>query len=164
MDVRNPAVGIEKGYRPSLYCMSIQIIGLAMRCYFFSLLIFFPTAIQAGLDADREQIEHRIKPVGNVTIEENATAFVTTTKPTTTSATGQSTYERHCVACHQTGVAGAPKFRDEASWKPRLANADINALVASAIKGKNAMPPKGTCQECSDSDIKAAIDYMVAKK
>ena len=38
------------------------------------------------------------------------------------------------------------------------------ALERCPIKGKNAMPPKGTCQECSDSDIKAAIDYMVPKK
>ena len=66
--------------------------------------------------------------------------------------------------CHRDGIAGAPKFRDENSWKPRLANANIDALIASAIKGKNAMPPKGTCQECSDSDIKAAIEYMVPIK
>ena len=62
-----------------------------MRYFLFSILVFLPTAIQAGLDADRDQIQNRIKPVGNVTVEENATAVVTTTKPTTTSATGQST-------------------------------------------------------------------------
>lgn len=73
-------------------------------------------------------------------------------------------YEQHCIICHRDGVAGAPKFQDEGSWKARLEQNDIDALVASAIKGKNAMPPKGTCQECSDSDIKAAIEYMVPKK
>lgn len=73
-------------------------------------------------------------------------------------------YEQHCIVCHRDGVAGAPKFRDEASWKPRFVQRDINALVASAVKGKNAMPPKGTCQECMDSDIKAVIEYMVPQK
>lgn len=73
-------------------------------------------------------------------------------------------YEQYCIICHGDGVAGAPKYRDEASWKSRIGQRDINALVASAIKGKNAMPPKGTCQECTDSDIKAAIKYMVPQK
>lgn len=73
-------------------------------------------------------------------------------------------YEQHCIMCHRDGVAGAPKFRDEASWKARMADRDIDALVTSAIKGKNAMPPKGTCQECTDSDIKSAIEYMVPQK
>jgi cytochrome c5 len=70
-------------------------------------------------------------------------------------------YERHCIVCHRDGVAGAPKFRDKAAWAPRLANRKKEDLVATVNKGKNAMPPKGTCQECTDSDIKAAIDYMV---
>jgi cytochrome c5 len=73
-------------------------------------------------------------------------------------------YEQHCIICHRDGVAGAPKYRDGASWKARIGQRDIDALVVSAIKGKNAMPPKGTCQECTDSDIKAAIEYMVPQK
>lgn len=73
-------------------------------------------------------------------------------------------YEQHCIICHADGVAGAPKYREEASWKSRIGERQIDELVASAIKGKNAMPPKGTCQECTDSDIKAAIEYMVPQK
>ena len=82
----------------------------------------------------------------------------------TESEPGQAVYENNCIVCHRDGVVGAPKFRDEAAWKPHLANRDINALLESAIKGKNAMPPKGTCQECTDSDIKAAIEYMIPKQ
>lgn len=139
-----------------------------MRYYYFILFIMFPLSLQASLDNERDKIQNRIKPVGNVTVEKSTSSASapasTNSKPVTKNAAGQETYEHHCVICHQAGVAGAPKFRDEDSWKPRLATADINALVASAIKGKNAMPPKGTCQECSDSDIKAAIDYMVPQK
>jgi cytochrome c5 len=31
------------------------------------------------------------------------------------------------------------------------------------MNGKNAMPPKGACAACSDADLKAAMDYMVAQ-
>jgi cytochrome c5 len=36
-------------------------------------------------------------------------------------------------------------------------------LVASSIKGLNAMPAKGTCFKCMDEDLKAAISYMLPK-
>lgn len=119
-------------------------------------------------DFDRQEIEKRIKPVGNVRLEKNATnaaeqkpaaeAVVAKKEP------GQSIYEQYCSMCHRDGVAGAPKFRDEASWKPRLtAQKDVAGLTASAIKGINAMPPKGTCADCSEEDIKNAISYMLPR-
>ena len=140
-----------------------------MGYYFFCGLLLLPLITQASLDPSRMQIQNRIKPAGTVNIEAVSTpisAPATQNKQasTTNTSPGQTTYEHHCIVCHRDGIAGAPKFRDENSWKPRLANANIDALIASAIKGKNAMPPKGTCQECSDSDIKAAIEYMVPIK
>ena len=66
-----------------------------------------------------------------------------------------------CLACHAAGVAGAPKFGDKAAWAPRVA-LGIDALTASVIKGKNAMPPKGGAAAASDADIKAAVQYMVS--
>jgi cytochrome c5 len=64
------------------------------------------------------------------------------------------------MACHAAGVAGAPKFGDKAVWAPRIATG-MDALYASAIKGKNAMPAKGG-SGASDDDVKAAVQYMVA--
>jgi cytochrome c5 len=64
-----------------------------------------------------------------------------------------------CTACHSTGVAGAPKLGDKAAWAPRIAQG-IDALTASAIKGKGAMPPRGG-SSASDADIKAVVTYMV---
>lgn len=69
-------------------------------------------------------------------------------------------YESRCVACHGTGAAGAPKFADKASWEARKATG-LDVLTTNAIKGKGAMPPKGTCGDCSDSDIKAVVKYMI---
>ncbi len=70
-------------------------------------------------------------------------------------------YTQLCQTCHATGVANAPKLGDKAAWAPRIAAAkDIDGLTASAIKGKNAMPPKGG-STASDAEIKAVVSYMV---
>ncbi|MBY0468499.1 MAG: c-type cytochrome, partial [Burkholderiaceae bacterium] len=67
-------------------------------------------------------------------------------------------YTQVCAVCHGAGIAGAPKLGDKAAWAPRLAQG-IDGLTANAIKGKNAMPPRGGSQG-SDADIKAVVTYM----
>jgi cytochrome c5 len=74
---------------------------------------------------------------------------------------GKKIYDTTCVACHATGAAGAPKFGDKAAWAPRL-KAGVDALYASALKGKAAMPAKGGNASLEDADVKAAVDYMAA--
>jgi len=76
------------------------------------------------------------------------------------SADGKQIYDTKCFMCHKAGVANAPKLGDKAAWEPRIATG-MDAMLAVAIKGKGAMPPKGTCMECSDDDLTAAIQYMV---
>lgn len=75
---------------------------------------------------------------------------------------GKTVYDTKCFACHAAGVAGAPKFGDKAAWAPRIATG-IPALLGSVQKGKTAMPPKGTCMDCTDGELKAAVEYMVSK-
>lgn len=77
-------------------------------------------------------------------------------------ASGEETYNTRCMACHATGAAGAPKLGDKAAWAPRIATG-MDALLANATNGKGAMPPKGTCMDCSPEALKAAIEYMVQK-
>jgi cytochrome c5 len=74
---------------------------------------------------------------------------------------GAKVYASACSACHAAGVAGAPKFGDKAAWAPRVKQG-IDALVASVLKGKGAMPPKGGLAGASDADIRAAVEYMTA--
>jgi len=66
------------------------------------------------------------------------------------------------MACHATGAAGAPKVGDVAAWAPRISQG-LETLVSHAIKGLNAMPPRGTCGDCSDEEIGATVEYMVGK-
>ena len=74
---------------------------------------------------------------------------------------GKALYDQACTACHAAGIAGSPKFGDKAAWAARL-GVGVDALTASVIKGKGAMPPRGASANASDADIKAAVEYMVA--
>ena len=77
---------------------------------------------------------------------------------------GKALFESTCIACHGTGVAGAPKFGDKAAWGPIIAQG-INVLYDRAIHGytgkRGVMPPKGG-STASDDDVKAAVDYIVS--
>lgn len=71
---------------------------------------------------------------------------------------GKEIYTKSCALCH---TALSPKLvGDKAAWEPRLKLGN-DALVASVIKGKGAMPPKGGNAKLSESDIKAAVEYML---
>lgn len=89
-----------------------------------------------------------------------ATAATAAT-PAATAGAGQALYNQACVACHAAGVAGAPKFADKAAWAARIP-LGLDALTASVIKGKGAMPPKGGAASASDADIRASVSYMLA--
>lgn len=75
-------------------------------------------------------------------------------------ATGKKIYDSACVACHSTGVAGAPKFGDKETWAPYIATG-MDTMLQIAISGKGAMPPRGTAMNASDEDLQAAILYMI---
>lgn len=78
------------------------------------------------------------------------------------AGTGKTVFEANCAVCHVPGAANAPKFGDQAAWKPRL-QSGVENLYKSAINGKNAMPPKGGNATLADSDVKAAVDYIVGQ-
>lgn len=79
--------------------------------------------------------------------------------PAAAGGAAPALYGQVCAACHVAGVANAPKLGDKAAWGPRI-SAGVDALTASAIKGKGAMPPKGG-STASDGEIKAVVQYMV---
>jgi cytochrome c5 len=75
----------------------------------------------------------------------------------------ETTYMASCFACHSTGAAGAPKVGpgNAAVWETRLEKG-LDATVANAINGINTMPAKGLCFTCTDEDLRAIVEYMVA--
>lgn len=125
-------------------------------------LLFCIGNIAFAID-DPEQLEllNRIKPVGTVRIEgKKMEAPQKIEEVPVAMEPGQKVYETYCMTCHKTGLAGAPLFRDAKSWQTRMVK-NLEQLTVSAIKGLNAMPPKGTCADCSPEDIRDAIKYML---
>jgi len=113
--------------------------------------------LQAGSVEDG--IVSRIHAVGSICIEGEDCA-----KALTVAAAGprsaEDVYNKGCLACHASGAAGAPKFRIAADWTARLA-LGTELLYSNAINGKGAMPARGLCPNCSDDEVKAAVDYMI---
>jgi cytochrome c5 len=72
--------------------------------------------------------------------------------------TGEQVFAAQCTNCHKAGIAGAPKFGDAAAWGPRI-QTGFDALLNSALKGKNAMGAQGG-GEFDDFEIARAVVYM----
>jgi len=107
-----------------------------------------------------EAITERLKPMAEVNII-GAPAPGSQPVAVTAGVGGpKDIYENNCKMCHQTGVAGAPKFGDSKDWAPRISQG-LDTLVQAAWTGIRAMPPKGNCLKCTQEDIKATVGYMV---
>ncbi len=104
-----------------------------------------------GDDADS-----RIQPVARIEVQKVAAAPAASGKP----RDGATIFNTICGACHNTGVAGAPKSGDKAAWAPRLAQGK-DGLYKSALNGKNAMPPKGGAADLSEAELKSAVDHLL---
>jgi cytochrome c5 len=119
--------------------------------------------------AQIKMAEQRIQPIGKVNLKSSPVRAVAQVPAATATAaaadtdgqdTGSRVFESICQVCHMAGVAGAPIAGNRAAWEPRIAKG-IEALYASALKGKGAMPPKGGNPALSDAEVKAAVDYML---
>ena len=68
--------------------------------------------------------------------------------------------DQYCNVCHLTGWNGAPLNGDANDWQPRLSTG-FDSLIKNARQGINNMPPMGTCQDCTDTELEAAIRKML---
>ena len=76
--------------------------------------------------------------------------------------TPKEIYDTHCVICHGSGVAGAPKLKDAAAWSPRLKQG-MEILLKHVKEGYKVMPAMGTCADCSDKEFQDTIKLMSDK-
>ena len=106
---------------------------------------------------DSSTIE-RIKQIGEVRIDSNI-AVASTDISNQSERTGEQVYSK-CQSCHNSGIMDAPKFGSLEDWAPRIERG-INNLVMVAIAGKGDMPARGACMDCSDNEIKLAVQYMI---
>ncbi|MGV6806830.1 MAG: c-type cytochrome [bacterium] len=109
-----------------------------------------------------KEIAERLAPAGEVVLEGETTAPVAAASASAEPRSGEEIYNTKCTACHSSGAAGAPIPGNAEQWAPRIAQG-TDALYTNAIAGIRGMPPKGLCMDCSDDEIKATVDYMVAQ-
>ena len=123
-----------------------------------TVLALWAVTAQATTD---EAIAERLKPVGEVCVmgEECKGVGEVAAVAGGAARTADDIVAKHCGACHTPGILGAPKVGDTAAWQARASNG-LDGLLANAISGINAMPPKGTCNDCSDDELREAIQKM----
>ncbi len=128
-----------------------------------TVLALWAVSAQATTD---EEIAQRIKPVGEVCVQgqECANAPVAAVASTDAGAvasagrSGEDVYKQYCTVCHSIGLLEAPKTGDTAAWQARAdAVGGLDGLLKTAVSGLNAMPPKGTCSDCTDDELMSAI-------
>lgn len=73
---------------------------------------------------------------------------------------GADVYRDFCAVCHSGGWQGAPIANEASEWTERL-SAGPDAMFKNVKQGLNAMPPMGTCMDCSDEELKGAIAEML---
>ncbi len=127
--------------------------------------------------ATNDDIAKRLEPVGQVCVqgqECKGMEVAVAVGGGGGAKTPDDVIAKHCNACHGTGLLNAPKIGDTAAWKERLGHVDAvladlkiegpqkgtKGLAQVAKHGLNAMPPMGTCADCSLEDLEGAIKKM----
>ena len=129
-----------------LLAFVVPIVGIVL---LVQLVINRPHADPAALSA--EAVSARLQPVGKV-------EFAAAGAASGALRSGEQIVKETCAACHQAGVANAPKLGDKAAWAPRL-KLGLNGLLQAVIKGKGAMPARaGT--SLTDQELSSAIVFM----
>lgn len=121
-------------------------------------------AAQAQTDSEREAIAERLKPVGELCLqgEECGSASATAAAPSGNGGAidGSAIYGNVCMACHETGAAGAPVRGNEEAWASRVEQG-FATLLDHSINGFNAMPARGGNPNLSDAEMEAATAYLL---
>jgi len=122
----------------------VPIVGILLTV---QLVINRPHADPSALTP--EAVSARLQPVGKVEIGAAGSGA---------AKSGEEIVKEVCAACHQAGVANAPKLGDKAAWAPRLKQG-LNGMLQSVIKGKGAMAPRAG-STLSDQELASAVVFM----
>ncbi len=119
-------------------------------------IVLIVSLVTSGAEVDPaalqpEAVAARIQPVGAVEIGTPAAPAG--------ARSGEQIAKTVCAACHDAGVAGAPRTGDKAAWAPRIKQG-FQQLLASALNGKGAMPPKGGDASLTESELARAVAFM----
>ncbi|AOX99699.1 cytochrome c5 family protein [Jeongeupia sp. USM3] len=127
------------------------IVGIPVFIYLVVKLFTSGSGIDLGSNTmTGEAVAARLQPIGSVKIVDSAPPG---------QRSGKSVYEAICFSCHATGLAGAPKLGDAATWTARIGKG-FETLAKHAIEGFNAMPARGGAPDLTDDEVKRAVAFM----
>jgi cytochrome c5 len=127
-----------------LLAFVVPIFGIVLLVQF---VVDRPRADPSALTP--EAVAARIQPVGKVEFGAAGAAA---------AKSSEDIVKEVCAACHQAGIANAPKLGDKAAWAPRL-KLGLDGLMQSVVKGKGAMPPRaGT--SLTDAELAGTVVFM----
>ena len=139
---------------PSKRIAPLYLLGFVAAAVLIAVLgvfVFAPAHTAAPGAMTAEAIAARLAPVAHAEFASAAPAHVL--------RAGEAVYAGLCVACHGTGLAGAPKLGDKKAWGPRIAQG-FDTLVKHATEGFKAMPPKGGGTDLDPQEVARAVAWM----
>ena len=157
-DVYTVVIGVSFAVILAFFVLSMKMADLTQGVY--------------TRDADEYQaaVASRIEPLSQVYLSgehhESSAPKVETAAaadPVATALSGPQVYNEACIACHGSGIGGAPVLGDAASWEARIAKGS-DVLGQNALNGfqdVGFMPAKGGRADLSDAEIIDAVSYMV---
>ena len=133
-----------------------------MRLFFILMLAPLAAVALDLTDQQRTDIEARIQPFSAVCVQGETCGGGGDAVAASAGRSGEDVYNAACMACHSAGIAGAPKVGDQVAWAGRIGKG-MDALYDSGINGVagTGMIARGGCVDCSDDEIRLAVDFMV---
>lgn len=144
----------------------MNVVSKSLNKLLFASVSFLMVSFSVNVTANcmNDTLEGRIAPVGRVCVEgqecKEPVAKVTEVKEDKGPRSGEEVVEEYCGGCHKVGAMGAPKIGD--TFRDLKAKG-VDALLSVAKTGKNSMPKKGNCGDCSDKELRNAIEYMLSQ-
>ncbi len=145
----NDASQTKRGLRVGVFALLLPLLIIVTLVY----SVISNTAPSAATNGATmpSAVQERIAKVGTLSMKESGAGKAL--------RSGEEVVTKGpCMACHGTGALGSPKLGDKAAWAPRIATGNA-ALLLSAMKGKNAMPPQGG-GDYQDIEIARAVVYL----
>jgi cytochrome c5 len=143
-----------------LMVVSVLVL-LATVVFLVSHLVGFLGQVAVGerdpAPAVMETVSDRIAPVGRVEVA----AVDPNAQPAAPKAPGE-VYSSVCAACHDAGVAGAPRADDDGEWARRFKEKGLDTLVSHAINGFQGMPARGGNPSLTDEEVAGSVAYMLS--
>lgn len=160
-DMYSLVIGVLAFIGLGLYVLSMKMSEMTQGVY------------TSGTEEYKAAVAARLKPFGQVYVpgddipsHETQVAEAAPVEPVEAALSGPQVFNEACIACHGSGIGGAPTLSDPANWESRIARG-MEVLKDHAINGYTGdaghMPPKGARMDLSDAEVHEAVEYMVSE-